>query len=289
MDSPLASPESEFEPLRRWLSEPARERVDFAVGDRLEILQRVLGEELCRRLGLFRLPADFRLSVVIPVYNEVRTLANVVARVRKTGIPCEIVIVDDGSRDGTRDLLVEWRDHPAPEQADLKILLHERNEGKGAALRTGFLECTGDVVVVQDADLEYDPRDYWLLLQPIVQGEADIVYGSRFSHNDGPVLSAWHTWANQTVTWISNLKSGRKLSDVETCYKMFRRELIQQIAPTLREKRFGVEIEMTHKLARLASVRFFERPISYAGRSYAEGKKIGIADGLWALWCILRY
>jgi glycosyltransferase involved in cell wall biosynthesis len=289
MNSPLASPESEFEPLRRWLREPARERVDFAAGDRLEILQRMLGEELCRRLGLFRLPAGFRLSVVIPVYNEVRTLANVVARVRNTGIPCEIVIVDDGSRDGTRDLLVGWRDHPTPEQADLKILLHERNQGKGAALRTGFLECTGDVVVVQDADLEYDPRDYWLLLQPIVQGEADIVYGSRFSHNDGPVLSAWHTWANQTVTWISNLKSGRKLSDVETCYKMFRRELIQQIAPTLREKRFGVEIEMTHKLARLRDVRFFERPISYAGRSYAEGKKIGLADGLWALWCILRY
>lgn len=289
MNAPLANPASEFEPLRRWLSEPARERVDFATGDRLEILQRVLGEELCRRLGLFRLPEGFRLSIVIPVYNEVGTLANVVARVRNTGIPCEIVIVDDGSRDGTRDLLAGWRDHPTPEQTDLKILLHERNQGKGAALRTGFLECTGDVVVVQDADLEYDPRDYWLLLQPIVQGAADIVYGSRFSHNDGPVLSAWHTWANQTVTWISNLKSGRKLSDVETCYKMFRRELIQQIAPTLREKRFGVEIEMTHKLARLREVRFFERPISYAGRSYAEGKKIGIADGLWALWCILRY
>lgn len=289
MNAPLANPGSEFESLRRWLSEPARDRVDFAQGDRLAILQRVLGEELCRRLGLFRLPEGFRLSVVIPVYNEVRTLASVIERVRATGIPCEIVIVDDGSKDGTRDLLAGWRDNPTPEQVDLRIVLHERNQGKGAALRTGFLECTGDVVVVQDADLEYDPRDYWLLLQPIVQGAADVVYGSRFSHNDGPVLSAWHTWANQTVTWCSNLKSGRKLSDVETCYKMFRRELIQDIAPTLRERRFGVEIEMTHKLARRRDLRFFERPISYAGRSYAEGKKIGIADGLWALWCILRY
>jgi glycosyltransferase involved in cell wall biosynthesis len=168
-------------------------------------------------------------------------------------------------------------------------VFHERNQGKGGALKTGFLECTGDAVVVQDADLEYDPQDLRALLQPIVEGRADIVYGSRFSHIDGAVHHYWHRWGNQLITRLSNWKSGRMLTDVETCYKMIRRELIQQIAPGLKERGFGIELELTFKLARMKGVRFFERPVSYVGRSWAEGKKIGVKDGLWALWCILRY
>jgi glycosyltransferase involved in cell wall biosynthesis len=144
-------------------------------------------------------------------------------------------------------------------------------------------------VVIQDADLEYDPEDFRRLLQPIIENRADVVYGSRFSHNDGPVLHYWHRWGNQLITRFSNWRSGRTWTDVETCYKVIRRELIQQIAPTLRERGFGIELEITHKLARTKDVRFFERPISYAGRSYAEGKKITWRDGVWALWCIVRY
>jgi glycosyltransferase involved in cell wall biosynthesis len=257
--------------------------------DRVELLTRLLGGEPCRKLGIYRIPADFRLSVVIPVYNEVRTLAQVLERVRATALPLEIVIVDDGSRDGTRDLLARWRDSTDPRHADLKIVFHEQNQGKGGALRTGFSHCTGDVVVVQDADLEYDPQDFRSLLQPIVEGRADVVYGSRFSHVDGPVHNYWHRWGNQVITRLSNWKSGRTLTDVETCYKMVRRELLMQIAPGLRERGFGIELELTLKLARLPSVRFYERPISYYGRTYREGKKITWRDGLWALWCIARY
>ena len=259
------------------------------LGNRVELLLHLLGPELCRRIGIFHIPPDFKLSVVIPVYNEVKTIEKVLARVRATKIPCEMVIVDDGSRDGTRDLLAQLRDGGDPINHDLKIVFHEKNAGKGAALKTGFAHCTGDVVVVQDADMEYDPQDFRLLLQPLIEQRADVVYGSRFSHNDGPVLSYWHQWGNQLITKLSNWKSGRTLTDVETCYKMMRRELIQQIAPSLRERGFGIELELTFKLARLPGVRFFERPISYAGRSYAEGKKIGWRDGVWAMWCILRY
>jgi glycosyltransferase involved in cell wall biosynthesis len=269
------------------------EAADFASSppageaERVELLLRLLGPELCRKLGIFRIPAEFKLSVVIPVYNEVRTLAAVVQRVRATGLALEIVIVDDGSRDGTRDLLAGWREDTR--HADVKIVFHERNLGKGGALVTGFGHCTGDVVVVQDADLEYDPQDFRALLQPIVEGRADVVYGSRFSHVDGPVHHYWHRWGNQLITRLSNWKSGRTLTDVETCYKMIRRELIDEIAPTLRERGFGIELELTFKLARLPGVRFYERPISYQGRSYREGKKITWRDGIWALWCILRY
>jgi glycosyltransferase involved in cell wall biosynthesis len=257
--------------------------------DRIELLQRLLGTELCRRLGVYRIPAGFRLSVVIPVYNEVRTIEQVIARVRAAEIPSEIVIVDDGSRDGTRDLLARLRDGGEGANSDLRIVLHERNQGKGAALKTGFELCTGDVVVVQDADMEYDPRDFRQLLQPIIEGEADVVYGSRFSHVEGPVRSYWHEFANRMVTRLSNWRTGKNLTDVETCYKMIRRDVLAKVTPELREKRFGIEIELTFKLARLPGVRFHERPISYAGRSYAEGKKIGLRDGLRALWCILRY
>ena len=257
--------------------------------DRIELLERLLGTELCRRLGIFRIPTGFRLSVVIPVYNEVRTIEQVIARVRAAQIPCEMVIVDDGSRDGTRELLARLRDDESGTNPDLRIVLHEKNQGKGAALKTGFEHCTGDVVVVQDADMEYDPRDFRQLLQPIVEGQADVVYGSRFSHIEGPVRSYWHEFANRFITRLSNWRTGKNLTDVETCYKMVRRELLQRVWPTLREQRFGIEIELTLKLARIPGVRFYERPIGYAGRSYAEGKKIGWRDGLRALWCIVRY
>jgi glycosyltransferase involved in cell wall biosynthesis len=193
-------------------------------------------------------------------------------------------VVDDGSTDGARELLEKWRG-----ERDVKIVFHERNQGKGAALKTGFLQARGDVVVVQDADREYDPRDFRLLLQPIIENQADVVYGSRFNGPDRALVPIWHLAANRLITTLFGLVHGRKLTDVETCYKMFRRELIQEIAPTLREQRFGVEIEMTAKLLRRDGVRFYERPISYERRSYAEGKKIGFLDGLQALWCILRY
>jgi glycosyltransferase involved in cell wall biosynthesis len=257
--------------------------------DRIEIIERLLGADLCRKLGIFTLSEGFKLSVVMPVYNEIRTLSKVIERVRSTRLPLEIVIVDDGSRDGSREYLAELRDGGNECNADLKILFHDKNQGKGGAIKTGILACTGDVVVIQDADLEYDPHDYRSLLQPIVEGEADVVYGSRFSHIDGPVHHYWHRWGNQLITRLSNWKSGRALTDVETCYKMVRRELIQQIAPNLKERGFGIELELTFRLARVPGVRFYERPVSYVGRSWAEGKKIGIKDGLWALWCILRY
>lgn len=257
--------------------------------DRIELLERVLGQDLCRRLGIYRIPAGFRLSVVIPVYNEVKTLERVIERVRGAKLPCEIVIVDDGSKDGTRDLLKAWQEGGDEKYRDLVIVLHEKNQGKGAALKTGFQHCTGDVVVVQDADMEYDPQDLRSLLQPILENEADVVFGSRFSHIEGPVRSYWHQFANQMITRFTNWKSGLNLTDVETCYKMFRRELIAKIAPGLQERRFGIEIELTCKLARLRTARFYERPISYAGRSYAEGKKIGWRDGFSALRCIVRY
>jgi glycosyltransferase involved in cell wall biosynthesis len=291
---------TELHRIREALLEPvgqggsAKDRID-----RVDVLQRLLGKELSRKLGVFRLPEGFRLSVVIPVYNEIRTLAQVIERVRATKLPLELVIVDDGSRDGSRELLAELRDREAgaaagaggatAESKALKVIFHEKNQGKGGALKTGFLACTGDVVIIQDADLEYDPQDYRALLQPIVEGEADVVYGSRFSHIDGPVHHYWHRWGNQVITRLSNWKFGRALTDVETCYKMVRRELLQQIAPQLMERGFGIELELTARLARLPGVRFYERPVSYVGRSWAEGKKIGVKDGLWALWCILRY
>lgn len=246
--------------------------------------EQLLGADVCRRLGIFRLPEGFVLSVVIPCFNEVRTIAHVIQRVRDTELPCEIIVVDDGSTDGTRDAL---RNLAA--QTDLRIVLHERNQGKGAALRTGFEHATGDVVTVQDADLEYDPRDFRYLLQPIVEDVADVVYGSRFSGNDRQVGPLWHLAVNQLITKLFNLRHGRKFTDVETCYKLFRRSLIQEIAPSLREQRFGIELEMTARLLRKGNVRFFERPISYARRTFSEGKKINWRDGLAALWCIVKY
>ena len=282
-DNATASESLEHEP-RRALGEPATR----GSCDRVEAMRRVLGDELARKLGVYRMPAGFCLSVVIPVYNEIKTLPRVIERVRGTQLPIEMVIVDDGSRDGSREFLADLQRDPLA-GANVKVLFHERNQGKGGALKTGFLHCSGDVVVIQDADLEYDPNDYWPLLQPIVEGHADVVYGSRFSHIDGPVHHFWHRWGNQFITRLSNYKSGLALTDAETCYKMVRRELIAQVAADLRERGFGVELEITLKLARMRGVRFYERPISYVGRSWADGKKIGVKDGIWALWCILRY
>ncbi len=257
---------------------------DGLTHDRVELLERCLGRDACRRLGIYALPADFVLSVVIPVYNEAKTVENIIARVRETGLPVEIICVDDGSTDGVREVLQRLE-----REQELKVFYHGKNQGKGAALRTGFLQATGDVVVVQDADMEYDPQDLRLLLQPILDNTADVVFGSRFSGPDRAVSPLWHLAANKLITNLFNVFHGFRFTDVETCYKLFRRELIQDIAPKLREKRFGIELEMTARLLSRRNIRFHERPIRYARRSYAEGKKIGWRDGLWALWCIVRY
>jgi len=246
-------------------------------------LQQMLTADVCRRLGIFRLPPGFKLTVVVPVFNEVNTVVQVIERVRRTGLPLEIILVDDGSLDGTRDKLAQL-----PASADLRIIFHEHNRGKGAALRTGFQHATGDAVVVQDADLEYDPDDFRFLIQPIVEGEADVVYGTRYGHHDRQVPPLWHVWVNRLITRLTNLRTGLYLSDVETCYKVIRRELLAEIAPGLRENRFGIEIELTVKLASRRA-RFYERPIRYHRRSYHQGKKIGWRDGFRALYCMLRY
>lgn len=288
MDSYPSESDLSSETLRdavlRLADELQSDDVEGISNDRVELLGRLIGDDVCRRLGIYALPADFVLSVIIPVYNEATTLEKVIARVRETHLPMELICVDDGSSDGTREVL----ERLASEQ-DLKAVFHAKNQGKGAALRTGFLEATGDIVVVQDADMEYDPQDLKLLLQPILEGNADVVYGSRFSGPDRAVSPLWHLAANKLITVLFNVFHGHRFTDVETCYKLFRRELIQEIAPKLREKRFGIELEMTARLLKDRDIRFHERPIRYVRRSYAEGKKIGWRDGLWALWCIVRY
>ena len=224
-----------------------------------------------------------KLSVVIPCYNEFRTIRHIVDRVRAAPVAeREIIIVDDCSRDGTRDLL---RTEIAP-LVD-KILFHEVNQGKGAALRTGFRAATGDVVVVQDADLEYDPQDYPRLLQPILEGKADVVFGSRFQGGQPHrVVYFWHMVGNKFLTLLSNMATNINLTDMETCYKVFRREVLQRIE--IEENRFGFEPEITAKVARLGVV-IYEVGISYYGRTYAEGKKIGWRDGFRALCAIAKY
>lgn len=233
----------------------------------------------------------FLLSVVIPVYNEVATVGAVLERVRNCGIACQVILVDDGSNDGTSGVLAAWRD-----QAEVKIIRHDVNRGKGAALRSGFQAAQGDLVLVQDADLEYDPAEYRQLIQPILDGEADVVFGSRFHDQAGRhAPGAQHGFylrsvvGNKLITLLSNLFTGLRLSDVETCYKVFRREVIEQLVPRLKEERFGIEPELAARLARMPGVRICERPIGYAARSYAEGKKIGWRDALRAVYCVVRY
>ncbi|MCM0080605.1 glycosyltransferase family 2 protein [Geomonas sp. Red32] len=221
------------------------------------------------------------LSVVIPVYNERETILKLIELVRAVEIPKEIVVVDDCSTDGTRELL------EAAAGDDLRVAYHPRNLGKGAALRTGFAMVTGDVVLVQDGDLEYDPRQYRKLLQPILEGKADVVFGSRFVTGDyRRVLYFWHMVGNTLLTLISNLFTNLNLTDMETCYKAFRSEILGRI--TLKENRFGFEPEFTAKVARLR-LRIYEVGISYSGRTYSEGKKIGWKDGVSALRCIVKY
>ena len=229
-----------------------------------------------------------KISVVIPVYNEFATLEEILARVRAVELDKEIILVDDGSSDGSRDLV-----HRLASDGHVKAVFHGENRGKGAALRAGIAEATGDVVLVQDADLEYDPQDYHRLLEPIANGRGDVVYGSRFAGGESHrVLYFWHALGNRLLTLLSNIFSNLNLTDMEVCYKVFRREVIQSL--NLREDRFGFEPEVTARLARYrtadgARLRIYEVGISYAGRTYEEGKKIGWRDGLRAVWCILRY
>ncbi len=245
---------------------------------------RILGRDVCTQLGIYHIPEGFRVSVVIPVYNEIETLEEIVRRVRGSDLPVQIVLVDDGSQDGSRELLESWSGQP-----DLELAFHDTNQGKGAALKTGFALAQGDVVIIQDADLEYDPSEYRRLIQPIVEGLADVVFGSRFTGDSQRVLYFWHFVGNKLLTLLSNLTTNLNLTDMETCYKAFRREVLQRVAPTLREKRFGIEPELTAKVASLPGVRIYERPIRYSGRTYAQGKKITWRDGFHAMWCIIRY
>ena len=250
-----------------------------------------LGEVACQRLGFYVIPDDFLLSVVIPVYNEAETLQQLVDRVCAVPIRKQIILIDDCSTDGTRDLLAGYasKSNPAGDDNTFHVLFHEKNRGKGAALRTGFADATGDVVIIQDADLEYDPMEYPRLIKPIVEDSADVVYGSRFL-GDQPhrVLYYWHYVGNKLLTMLSNFFTNLNLTDMETCYKVFRREILQEILPTLRQNRFGIEPELTAKIAR-RRCRIYEMSTSYSGRTYEQGKKIGWRDGFKALWCIVRY
>ena len=224
-----------------------------------------------------------KVSVVIPVYNEAATVAQLVARVHAVDVSKEIIVVDDGSTDGTREVLESLE----PRYDNLRVLVQPRNRGKGAALREGFQQATGDFVLVQDADLEYDPAEYSILLKPLIDGKADVVYGSRFlTTKEHRVLFFWHSIGNQLLTLISNMFTNLNLTDMETGFKVFRREVIQSIRLT--QDRFGFEPEVTVKIARM-KLRIYEVGISYYGRTYEEGKKIGWKDGLHALWCIVRY
>jgi glycosyltransferase involved in cell wall biosynthesis len=227
-----------------------------------------------------------KLSIIIPVFNERLLAPQLLARVEEVALPegvtREVVLIDDCSTDGTREWLKELKDT----RPDLTVLLHENNRGKGAALRTGFAAASGDAVIVQDADLEYDPREYAALLSPMLDGRADVVFGTRFLGHTHRVLYYWHSVGNWLLTTLSNMLSNVNLTDMECCYKLFKADVLRRI--TLREDRFGFEPEVTAKVARLG-VRIYEVPVSYSGRTYAEGKKINWRDGVSALRCILRY
>lgn len=225
----------------------------------------------------------FLLSVLMPVFNEKNTIREIVARVKATPYRKEIVLVDDCSRDGTSDILRDL----AANDPEVRLLQHERNQGKGAALRTAFGAATGDVLLIQDADLEYSPEEYPKLLRPILEGKAHVVYGSRFTGGSYSRVHLYsHYLGNKLLTFVSNVVTGLNLTDMETCYKVLRREVAQRIR--IRSNRFNVEPELTAKIARLKA-RLFEVPISYAGRDFAEGKKISWRDGVSALWSIFRY
>ncbi len=224
-----------------------------------------------------------KVSIVIPCYNEIKTIAQILQKVQAVDLPFakEIVIVDDGSVDGTRDFLATLQDE------NICVILHAQNQGKGAALRTGFHHATGDIIIIQDADLEYEPQEYPKLLAPILDGKADVVYGSRFAGGESHrVLYFWHSLGNKFLTLLSNMFTNLNLTDMEVCYKVFKREVVQAI--TLTENRFGFEPEFTAKIARRNFV-IYEVGISYYGRTYAEGKKINWKDGVRAIYVILKY
>ena len=224
------------------------------------------------------------ISIVIPVFNEIKTISSILQQVESVYLPFakEIVIVDDFSTDGTRDLLQNLHNNGFH-----KIIFHGKNHGKGAALKTGFAQALGDIIIIQDADLEYNPEEYAKLIQPILNGDADVVYGSRFRGSEPHrVIYFWHYIGNTLLTLLSNMFTNLNLTDMETCYKAFKKEVIHQI--DIEEKRFGFEPEITAKVAKL-NCRIYEVGISYSGRNYLEGKKIGWKDGVWALWCIFKY
>jgi glycosyltransferase involved in cell wall biosynthesis len=243
-------------------------------------------QETCRE-GPFPLVCRImKLSIAVPVYNEVATVEQILGKIAAVdaGVDKEIITVDDCSTDGTRDLLRTLREkHP-----EWKFVFHDVNRGKGAALRSAFKAATGDIIIVQDADLEYDPKDYRTLLGPILDGHADVVYGSRFL-GGGPhrVSFFWHSLGNRFLTTFSNMMTDLNLTDMEVCYKMFKKEVLDGM--TLTEDRFGFEVEVTAKVARGKKWRIYEVPVSYYGRSYAEGKKITWRDGCRAIWCIIKY
>ncbi len=225
-----------------------------------------------------------KISIIVPIYNEIDYLSKVIQRVQEVplpGINKELILVDDYSTDGTRELLASMAG------GNVRVFFQEHNQGKGAALRRGFSAATGEIILIQDADLEYDPADYPRLLAPLLDGRADVVFGSRFAGGEPHrVLYFWHALGNRFLTLLSNALTNLNLTDMECCYKVFRREILQQL--TLEENRFGIEPELTAKVARLGC-RIFEVGVSYAGRTYAEGKKIGWRDGVRAIWCIFKY
>ncbi len=256
----------------------------------LEKMEALLGRSTCKMLGFFAIPDDFVLTVVIPVYNERKTLRKLFNAVTEVPIRKEIILVDDCSQDGSDEIMKKIEsEHSDDDWNRVRLCFHPENRGKGAALRTGFAKATGDVVIVQDADLEYNPNEYLRLLKPILDGKADVVYGSRFlgdqSHR---VLYYWHSVGNKFLTFLSNCFTNLNLTDMETCYKLFRRGSIQMILPHLQQNRFGFEPEVTTYVARY-HFRVYEMAISYSGRTYKEGKKIGWKDGVKAIWCILKY
>jgi len=231
-----------------------------------------------------------KLSIVVPAYNEAKTIHEILDRVREVQliqeIAKEVIIVNDCSTDDTDKVVADYiQKHP---DTDIRFLEHAVNKGKGAALHTGIANASGDFLIIQDADLEYDPEEYNILLKPMVDGHADVVYGSRFvSGNPHRILFFWHTIGNRFLTFLSNMFTNLNLSDMETCYKLFRREIIQSLQ--LNEKRFGFEPEVTAKISRIPRIRIYEVGISYYGRTYEEGKKIGWKDGMRAIYCIFKY
>ncbi len=263
------------------------DRVAADPATRIEVLNKLLGEGAARQIGIFPLPPGFKLSVVIPVYNEERWLAELVRRVQVVPIPKELILVNDFSTDGTPEILKQLE----AKYDNIRVFHQPRNMGKGAALREGFKHCTGELVIVQDADWEYDPAEFPKLIQPIVDGKADVVVGSRFIGESHRVLYFWHSVANKGLTMLSNMFTNLNLTDMETCYKVFRREVIQGM--NLKSNRFGFEPEVTAKMAKKkpdgSRWRIYEVPISYSGRTYEEGKKIGMKDAFQALYCIVRF